>query len=135
MDLGPSVQWPLFDAGKIRATIEVQSARQEQALLFYENTVLGALEDVENAIVIYSKNQETRRSLVEAVTANRQAVDISSELYVKGLVDFLNVLQSQASLFQVEDQLVQNEQGVSTALISLFKALGGGWDIRSPEAE
>jgi outer membrane protein, multidrug efflux system len=133
--LGPSVQWPLFDAGKIRATIEVQNARQEQALLFYENTVLGALEDVENAIVIYAKDWETRRSLVEAVTANRQAFDISSELYVKGLVDFLNVLQSQASLFQVEDQLVQNEQGVSTDLVGLFKALGGGWNMRSPEAE
>jgi outer membrane protein, multidrug efflux system len=133
--LGSILQWPLFDAGKIRATIEVQNARQEQALLFYENAVLAALEDVENAIVIYSKDQETRRSLVAAVTANRQAVEISSELYVRGLVDFLNVLLSEGSLYQVEDQLVQNEQGVSTDLVGLFKVLGGGWDILPPLAE
>jgi multidrug efflux system outer membrane protein len=130
--LGPGFQWPLFDAGKIRATIEVQNARQEQALFSYENTVLGALEEVENAIVTYSKNQEARRSLLEAVGANRRAVEISNELYIKGLVDFLNVLTSQQSLYQVEDQLVQNQQQVSTALIGLFKALGGGWDILSP---
>ncbi len=133
--LGSILQWPLFDAGKIRAAIEVQNARQEQALLSYQNSVLAALEDVENAIVIYSKNQETRRSLVAAVQANRRAVEISSELYVKGLVDFLNVLQSEGSLYQAQDQLVQNEQGVSTDLVGLFKALGGGWDILSPEVE
>jgi multidrug efflux system outer membrane protein len=127
--LGSILQWPLFDAGKIRAAIEVQNARQEQALLSYENAVLAALEDVDNAMVNYSKNQETRRSLVAAVQANRRAVEISSELYLKGLVDFLNVLQSEGSLYQAEDQFVQNEQGVSTDLVGLFKALGGGWDI------
>jgi outer membrane protein, multidrug efflux system len=132
--LGPILQWPLFDAGKIRATIEVQNARQEQALFSYENAVLAALEDVENAIVTYSKDQDTRRSLLGAVQANSQAVEISSELYVKGLVDFLNVLASQQSLYQAEDQLVQNEQAVSTDLVGLFKALGGGWDILSAEA-
>jgi multidrug efflux system outer membrane protein len=88
------------------------------------------LEDVENAIVAYAKDQDTRRSLVGAVQASRQAVEISNELYVKGLVDFLNVLASQQSLYQAEDQLVQNEQGVSTDLVGLFKALGGGWDLR-----
>jgi multidrug efflux system outer membrane protein len=127
--LGSILQWPLFDAGKIRATIEVQNARQEQALFFYENTVLGALEDVENAIVTYSKDQETRRSLVEAVQSSSRSVEISRELYVRGLVDFLNVLQSEGALYQAQDQLVQNEQGVSTDLVGLFKALGGGWDI------
>jgi multidrug efflux system outer membrane protein len=133
--LGSVLQWPLFDAGKIRATIEVQNARQEQALLSYENTVLTALEDVESAIVIYSRDQETRRSLVGEVQANRRAVEISREMYVKGLVDFLNVLQSEGSLYQSEDQLVQNEQGVSTDLVGLFKALGGGWDAVSPKVE
>jgi multidrug efflux system outer membrane protein len=132
-NLGSILQWPLFDAGRIRAVIEVQNARQEQTLISYQNTVLTALEDVENAIVSYSKNQETRRSLVAAVQADRRAVEISSELYVKGLVDFLNVLASQQALYQAEDQLVQNEQGVSTDLVSLFKALGGGWDILSPD--
>jgi multidrug efflux system outer membrane protein len=131
--IGSILGWPLFDAGRIRGAIEVENARQEQALLSYENTVLVALEDVENAIVAYSKDQDTRRSLVEAVQASRRAVEISSELYVKGLVDFLNVLASQQSLYQAEDQLVQNEQGVSTDLVSLFKALGGGWNVLSPD--
>jgi multidrug efflux system outer membrane protein len=129
--LGSILQWPLFDAGKIRATIEVQNARQEQALLSYQNTVLAALEDVENGIVSYSRDQQARRSLMGAVTANRRAVEISNELYKRGLVDFLNVLLSEGTLYQVEDQLVQNEQAVSTDLVGLFKALGGGWEVLS----
>jgi multidrug efflux system outer membrane protein len=130
---GPSVLWPVFDAGRIRANIQVQNARQEQALVIYEQTVLQSLEDVENALVAYSKEHATRGSLAKTVDASRRAAEIARELYKKGLVDFLNVLQSESALYQAQDQLTQSEQRLSTALVSLFKALGGGWEILPAE--
>lgn len=125
---GPAASWPLFDAGRIRANIEVQNALQEQALLTYESTVLMALQEVEDAIVAYSNSQAAHASLAQAVDANRQAAQIARELYQKGLVGFLNVLQSEGALYQAEDQLAQNDQQVASNLVALFKALGGGWE-------
>jgi len=132
LSFGPSIQWPVFDAGRIRANIRVQNARQEQALAQYEKTVLASLEDVENSLVAYSKEQVTRNHLAQAVDANRRAVEISNELYTKGLVDFLNVLVNQRSLFQLQEQLALSEQAVCTNLVALYKSLGGGWEDRLP---
>jgi len=129
---GPSIQWPVFDAGRIRANIRAQNARQEQALAQYEKTVLTSLEDVENSLVAYSKEQVTRNHLAQAVDANRRAVEISNELYTKGLVDFLNVLVNQRNLFQLQEQLALSEQAVCTNLVALYKSLGGGWEDRLP---
>jgi multidrug efflux system outer membrane protein len=126
---GPSVSWPLFDADKVRANIQVQTAIQEQTLTTYESTVLTALQDVENAIVAYSNAEAAHISLVRAVDASRSAVQMAQDLYKKGLVDFLNVLQTESSLYQTEDQLAQNEQLVATNFVALFKSLGGGWEI------
>lgn len=126
-NVGPTIKWPVFDAGRIRANIQVQNAREQQALLTYQKTVLQSFEDVENALVAYAKEQQRRRSLMAAVDANRRSADISSALYAEGLVDFLNVLVSQRALSQSEDELVQSDQRVSTDLVALFKALGGGW--------
>lgn len=127
--IGPTVTWPVFTAGRLRAQVEVQNARQEQAAIKYEQTVLTALQDVESALVAYSKEQITRDSLIQAVKANRQAVDIANELYKRGLVDFLNVIVSQRSLNIAEDQLAQSAQRVSANLVALYKALGGGWEV------
>jgi len=130
-NVGPTISWQVFDAGRIRANIKVQNAREEQALITYQRAVLKSFEDVENALVAYAKEQQRRRSLMAAVDANRRATDISSGLYAEGLVDFLNVLVSQRSLSQSEDELVQSDQRVSTDLVALFKALGGGWETGS----
>lgn len=128
---GPGISVPLFEAGRIRANIRVQNARQEQALTQYEKTVLTALEEVENAMVAYAKEQVRRRALAAAVDANSQAVDLANERYTKGLADFLNVLESQRSLYVSQDQLVQSERAVTANLIALYKALGGGWEVFS----
>lgn len=125
---GPTVRWPIFDAGRIRANIRVQNARQEQALLNYEKAVLTSLEDVENALVAYTAEQVRRQNLTEAVNANRRAVELANELFSKGLVNFLNVLDAQRSLCKSEEELVQNERTVSLNLVILYKALGGGWE-------
>jgi NodT family efflux transporter outer membrane factor (OMF) lipoprotein len=125
---GPSVSWPLFSAGQIRSNIEVQRALQEQSLLAYRSTILTALRDVESALEAYEREQEHRQALVEAVAANRQAVDLATRLYTQGQTDFLNVLSAQRSLFASEDALVQSDRTVATNLVALFKALGGGWE-------
>ena len=127
--IGPTIQWPLFDAGRIRANIRVQDARQEQALVTYEKAVLTSLQDVENALVAYSREQVSRRSLAQAVEANRRAFEIANELYTKGLVDFLNVLVTERALYLSQDLLAQSDQRITTNLVALFKALGGGWDL------
>jgi len=127
--IGPSVSWPIFDAGKIRANISVQTAIQEQVLVGYRSTILIALQDVENALIAYAKEQQHQASLIAAATANRRALDLATQLYTQGQTSFLEVLLAQRSLLASEDALVQSERTMATNLIALYKALGGGWEI------
>jgi NodT family efflux transporter outer membrane factor (OMF) lipoprotein len=126
--IGPRITWPVFDAGKIRANIEIRNAQQEQALTQYEKSVLNAFRDVETALVNYANEQTRYRSLTDAVAANRRAVAMANELYIRGLNDFLNVLDTQRSLYLTESELVQSEATMATNLVALYKALGGGWE-------
>jgi multidrug efflux system outer membrane protein len=128
---GPTLQWRIFQAGRIRANIRVQNARQEQALAAYQQTVLKALEDVENALTAYAKEQVRRESLTRSVEADRQALDLSNQLYKSGLADFLHVLDSERSLYAAQDALLQSDQTISLNLVQLYKALGGGWQSRA----
>jgi len=100
---------------------------QEQSLLAYQQTVLTALQDVENALIASAKEADHLKALAEAVAANRKAVQLSTQLYTEGQIDFLNVLNAQRSLFVSEDALVQSTGNISTDRVSLYKALGGGW--------
>jgi len=125
---GPTVQWRVFDAGRIRANIRVQTAKQEEALAAYEKAVLTSLQDVENALVAYAQEQVRSRSLKDEADAEQRAVELANELYTKGLADFLNVLDAQRSLYQAQDRLVQSQKAVSQNLVALYKALGGGWE-------
>jgi NodT family efflux transporter outer membrane factor (OMF) lipoprotein len=125
---GPTAQWRLFDAGRIRANIRVQNARQEQALTQYEKTVLGSLEDVENALTAYAQENIRHQALARAVQSSQQALDISSQLYQNGLADYLRVLESQRSVYQNQDALAQSDSAVALSLVTLYKALGGGWE-------
>jgi outer membrane protein TolC len=131
--IGPTVAWPVFDAGAIRSKIKVQSALQEQALSKYEAAVLIALEEVENAIVAYADEQRRRQSLSEAAQAAQHAVDLAQIQYSSGVIDFSNVLLAQRSLFALQDQLAVSESEVTSNLISLYKALGGGWTSLMPD--
>ena len=126
--IGPTVSWPVFDAGRIRANIEVRNAQQEQALTLYQKTILTAFEDVENSLVNYAKEQTRYRSLTDAVAANRRAVEMANDLYTRGLIDFLNVLETQRQLYSSESDLAQSEANMASNLVALYKALGGGWE-------
>jgi multidrug efflux system outer membrane protein len=125
---GPTVQWRIFDAGRIRANIRVQNARVDQALAAYEQSMLSAFTDVETALTAYAKEQTRRQWLEQSAQANEKAVTLASDLYRNGLTDFLRVLESQRSLYQSQDALIESERTVSSDLIALYKALGGGWE-------
>ena len=106
----------------------MQNAREEQAVATYEQSVLVALQEVEDALVNYAKEEARRRQLADAAEANRKAVDLANQLYAAGRTDFLSVLQAQRDLFASQDALIQSTSTVSTDLVALYKALGGGWE-------
>jgi NodT family efflux transporter outer membrane factor (OMF) lipoprotein len=133
--VGPAVQWRIFDAGRIRANIQVQNARQEQALASYENTALSAFEDVENALTAYAKEQIRRQSLEDAVKSSEESLRLANQLYANGLANFINVLDAERSLYQAQDALALSDKTVTTDVIALYKSLGGGWEnIGQPAA-
>ncbi len=125
--IGPQVTWNVFDAGRIRQNIKVESERQEQALIQYESSVLTAVNDVENALIDYADEQVRRKSLLKSTQSAQRAADLARELYTAGLSDFIGVLDAERALFSFQDQLASSEGQVTSNLIRLFKALGGGW--------
>jgi multidrug efflux system outer membrane protein len=126
-NIAPGLSWSLFDAGRIRSNIHVQDERQRQALYRYESSVLTALEDVENALTAYAKEQTRRALLQESVDKSRRALELATTLYQGGARDFLNVVDAERALATAEDQLVQSDRLIGTDLVALYKALGGGW--------
>lgn len=131
--IGPGASWNIFDAGAIRQNIEVQNARQEQALIQYESTVLRALEEVEDVLVAYAKVRRRREYLASGTEAARQADLLAKDQFAAGLVDFSNVLITQLALLSLEDDLAQSEGAVTSTLVRLYKALGGGWKSLEPD--
>ena len=127
--LMPAFNWNLFDRGRIHSAIDVAEAQSEQAFFAYELTVLGALEEVQNSMIAYFKEQERRDRLEEAVDAAQRAVDLVRTQYLAGLTNFQNVLDSQRSLFRFQDQLAESEGLAVQNLILLYRSLGGGWDV------
>jgi len=125
--LSPSVRWRIFDTGRILSEIELQNVLQEQSVIRYRQTVLNALEEVEGVLIALAKEKEHYDALARAVEANRKAVELSLRLYAAGEIYFLDVLNAQRSLFVTEDALSQSKSSLSTDLVSLYKALGGGW--------
>ena len=127
--IGPAVTLPILDWGRIRSNIQVQNATQELAFVTYQTTILTALQEVEDSVVSYSREQVRRQSLHDAVEADRRAVTLALQRYNAGLTDFLSVLDAQRSLYAAQDQLIQSESLVSLNLVALYKALGGGWEV------
>ena len=133
----PGFNWNLFDRGRIHSRVRVEEARTQQAFLAYEQTVLIAIEDVENSMIAYVKEQERRERLREAADAAQRSVDLVRTQYLAGLTNFQNVLDSQRSLFRFQDQLAESEGLAVQNLVVLYRSLGGGWDVdaaRIPEA-
>jgi NodT family efflux transporter outer membrane factor (OMF) lipoprotein len=122
-----SVVQTLFDRGRIRQQIEIQSAVQEQAVIAYESTVLTALQEVENALVSFANSRARLASLTAAAGSARNAALLAQNRYTVGLVDFQTVLDTERTVFSIEDSLAQSQADRTSALVQLYKALGGGW--------
>ena len=121
------ISWPIFQGGAIRNNIKVQTALQEQVLLDYETAIYQAVEEVENALYALAKEHERIKHLTVATGYAEEAADLALQQYEAGLSDFQNVLETQRSLTNFQDQLAQSRGTATLDLISLYKALGGGW--------
>jgi multidrug efflux system outer membrane protein len=126
-----SLTMPIFNWGKLNANIESKKAQYEQTFLTYQSTVLSAFKEVEDALIAYSKEQQRHKALEKSVAANQLAVQLANERYQKGLTAFLDVLTSQGALYQAQSSLVSSESLLSSNLIALYKALGGGWETEA----
>ncbi len=131
----PGFRWDLFKGGKIRNNIRVQEARTDQALLGYQQTILLAFEEVEDAIVAYDRERVRRGRLQEAADASQRAVDLVRTQYISGLTNFQNLLDTQRSLFRQQDELAESEGFVVQSLIRLNRSLGGGWSLEPEEPD
>jgi NodT family efflux transporter outer membrane factor (OMF) lipoprotein len=138
--IGPALYWPVLDFGTLDARIEVADYRAREALLRYKATVLGAVQEVDQAIAGYNAERSRLNSLSRARSAALDAVKLSSERYERGLTDYLNVLDAERQQFELEAQYVISRRVAGVQLVALYKALGGGWEhyqavppIRIPE--
>lgn len=130
--IGPSVRWQLLNFGRVTGNIEAAQARADQAIDQYELTVLRSLEETENAIGSYRREQLRRESLAAAVQSSQRAVDLADQLYRQGLTAFQDVLDAQRVLLAAESALVDSDQTISTNLVAVYRSLGGGWDATLP---
>jgi outer membrane protein TolC len=129
---GPQVTWPILQGGSIASNVQLQKALRDQAYINYHKIVLTALQDVENALVALANEREHHKILAEAYAQNRRALDLSQQLYSQGNADFLTVLVAERSLYSSQSALAQSKESISTDLVALYKALGGGW---SPDSD
>ncbi|HAT6978310.1 TPA: efflux transporter outer membrane subunit [Legionella pneumophila] len=126
--MGPQVSLPIFHGGQIRANVESKKAAAQQAAIQYKKVILEALQEVQSALVRYSQSLDTSNSLRAAIIANKRAVQFAKKRFQYGEDDYLSLLQSEAALLNAETQEVNSEVSSLTALVSLYKALGGGWE-------
>jgi NodT family efflux transporter outer membrane factor (OMF) lipoprotein len=127
--VGPSVDLPIFEGGRLRATLRLRRSEQREAAISYHSTVLQAWQDVDNALTAYTEAQNRRRQIANAVQQNKVALAAARQRYQQGVVDYLNVLAAQDALFQTENSLADSDAQIETDLVTLYRALGGGWQV------
>src|SRR5207302_10910593 len=117
-----------------QANVRVNEAQENQAYFAYRASILKALQDAEDALARYGADQRRLSFLRQEIAAENNAVTIARQQYVAGVTDYLNVLNSQSTLLRAQDEATQTENALATDLVSLYKALGGGWTEIIPTA-
>lgn len=130
---GPSIQWAALDFGRVNARIDQAQARTQGALAAYEQTVLRALEETENALVSYRETRKQLDYLHASATANARASELAHLRFENGSSDFLDVLEVERTQLEADANYARARTNAATSLIALYKALGGGWDIETNE--
>lgn len=123
---GPRISWAAFDLGRVRQRIKAAGARSEQALAAYEQTVLLALEETENALVALGRERERLAYLTEAERAASEAVQLARQRYRDGIADYLSVLDAERTLLSLQEQLVTTQTLTASRLIAVYKAFASG---------
>ena len=131
-DVGPGFTIPIFQGGQLKYTLHLRKAQQREAAITFEKTTLTAWHEVANALIAYQAEQERRAALIQAVAENRKALVLAQSRYKEGVADFLTVLDTERSLLAAQEQLAASTTTVSTNLVALYKALGGGWQQNYP---
>jgi outer membrane protein TolC len=124
---GPKITWPIFHGGAIRNNIRVQTARQEQYLAAYEQTVLNAVAEVRNALTASIQERQRNEALRRGMEAAQAALELANDRYKNGLTDFNSVISAQRNLQSLSDAYAISEGQITSDAVRLFKALGGGW--------
>lgn len=127
--VGPQVSWQFLNYGRIKNQVRVEDARFQEVVTTYQNSVLNASQQVEDGIVGFVKALEATGVQQEAVTAARRSAELSLIQYREGAVDYQRVLLADQTQLQQENNLVSLRSSVATNVISLYEALGGGWEI------
>jgi multidrug efflux system outer membrane protein len=131
--IAPGFSQLIFNAGKSRAAIAGKKAAYDEAAAGYTQLFNKALEEVENALAAYYGEQERRRILMDSVRANKEAVELASDRYKRGLTSFVDVLITQRSLYNAQSSLSQANANLLTDMVALYKALGGGWQTAAAQ--
>lgn len=128
--VGPTVKWNIFNYGRIRNNVRLQDARFQELLITYRNVVLQAQQEVEDALVSFLKAQDGTAFLKEAVSAAKGSVELAMIQYREGATDYTTVLTAQQNLLTQQDTLASTQGQIPQSLVSVYRALGGGWQIR-----
>ncbi|MGR9106737.1 MAG: efflux transporter outer membrane subunit [Gammaproteobacteria bacterium] len=129
--VGPTVEWNILNYGRIKNDVRVQDARLQELIVNYQQSVLTAAREVEEGIAGFLGAQSEVHFLKDSVGAAQRAVEIAEIQYRDGAVDYIRVLNTQQALVQQQDILIQRKGRIDTSLISVYKALGGGWELRN----
>lgn len=127
LGLGPALRWNLFDHGRIANNIRVQDARLQQLIESFQNTAITAAQEIDNAAAGVAKTAEQRDLLVESVSAAKRALEIANTRYREGYADFQRVLDAQRAFFAQAEREIVNQGSHLSALVALYRGLGGGW--------
>ncbi|SDT14020.1 efflux transporter outer membrane subunit [Bradyrhizobium canariense] len=130
---GPSVTLPIFAGGRLRSTLNLRDAQQQEAAITYRKTVLQAWHEVVNALVAHRLEMSRRARLRAQSEHAGAALDLARTRYNDGVTEFLTVLDAERTLLQAEQQYATSTTNVSLDLVQLFKALGGGWETEFPD--
>jgi NodT family efflux transporter outer membrane factor (OMF) lipoprotein len=133
--LGPSINIPIFEGGRLKATLALRKDQEKEAAVVYQRTVLNAWHEIDNSLTAYQSEQRRRDQLKEAVTQNERAVSLAQSRYQEGVADFLQVLDAQRELFLTQQGLAESTTLVDTDLVAIYKALGGGWETDFPDPQ
>jgi NodT family efflux transporter outer membrane factor (OMF) lipoprotein len=126
--VGPSITFPIFEGGRLKGTLQLREAQQQEAAFVYKRTVLEAWREVDDALLVYDAEQRRHENLATVVSLNQRALGIAQQRYKAGALDYLDVLNVQRQLLDAQSKLEQSKATAAENLITLCKSLGGGWE-------